>query len=127
LSTKLLSALAAACAIALAAGTTPAFAQTNEPEAAALRATIRQIPIGATVKLKLRDGRRFKAVLFGVADDGVLVKPATRVPVPSLRVAYDELDRIEREEGRLNFARYAGIGAAIGGGALLMLLLSLGG
>jgi hypothetical protein len=127
LSTNFLRALIATCAIAFAACTPPAFAQINHAEVAVRRAISRQIPIGATVKLKLRDGRRFKAVLFGVADDGVVVKPATRIPVSALRVAYDDLDSIEREEGRLNFGRYAGIGAAIGGGALLVLLLALGG
>jgi hypothetical protein len=123
--TKLHSTIAA-CAIATLLGAAPLAAQTLGPEAAARRSAAQQMPIGATVKLRTTDGQRFKAVLFGVDDEGITVKPATRVPVASIRIPFDRLDSMERDEGRIHFGRYIGIGAAVGG-AMLFILSSLGG
>ena len=83
--------------------------------------------VGATVKVTTRDGRRFKAVLFAVNDDGVIVKPATRLPVASEQIPFDRLDTIQREKGRLRIGRYVGTGAAIAGGVMLWLLLGFAG
>src|SRR5262249_55901086 len=91
----------AVCALASLLGAAPLGAQTLGPEGAAVRTVARQIPIGATVKLRTTDGQRFKAVLFGVDGEGITVKPATRIPVASLRIAYGRLDSVERDEGRI--------------------------
>jgi hypothetical protein len=84
-----------------------------------------QIPIGATVKLRTNDGHRMRAVLMAVDESGILVKPATRVPEPSRRVPFDNLDGLDRFEDHVSFPKYIGIGAAIAGGVFLMLLLGL--
>jgi len=86
------------------------------------RARAGQIPIGATVKLRTHGGERMKAVLMAVDGSGILIKPATRVPEPSRRVAFDSLDALERYEDRVSFPKYIGIGAAIAGSVFLMLL-----
>jgi hypothetical protein len=86
------------------------------------RARAGHIPIGATVKLRMHDGERVKAVLMAVEDSGILVKPVTRLPEPSRRVAFDDLDALDRYEDRVSFPKYIGVGAAIAGAAFLILL-----
>jgi hypothetical protein len=117
----------AACALASLIGAAPLDAQTPGPEAAARRTAAGRVPIGATVNVRTADGQRFRAVLFRVDEDGVIVKPATRTPVASVRIPFDRLDSIERDEGGIHFGRYVGIGAAVGGAVLLFLLNGLGG
>jgi hypothetical protein len=119
--------LVVACLLASIAGVAAADAQTIAAESAAHRTVARRIPIGATVLVTTCDGERLKAVLFGVDDDGITVKPATRLPVAARWIPFDRLDAIERHEGRLHFGRYVGAGAAIGGGLLLVLLLGFAG
>ena len=82
------------------------------------------IPIGATVQLRTNDGHRMRAVLMGVDESGILVKPATRVPEPSRRLAFDRLEALDRFEDRVNFPKYIATGAAIAGSLFLMLLAS---
>ena len=86
-----------------------------------------QIPIGATVKLRTSNGERLTAVLLATDASGILVKPATRLPERSRHVSYDDLNRLERYEDRVNFGKYIGIGAAIGGALFLWLIASAGG
>jgi hypothetical protein len=88
----------------------------------AWRADAEQIPIGSTVKLRMRDGERLKAVLFAVGESGITVKPATRVPESSRHISFDRLEALERYEDQVSFGKYAGVGAAIGAGVLLILL-----
>jgi hypothetical protein len=83
-----------------------------------------QIPIGATVKLRTNDGRRMRAVLMGVDQSGILVKPATRIPEPSRRLSFDRLEALDRFEDRVSFPKHIAIGAAIAGSLFLMLLAS---
>ncbi len=104
----------------------PAGAQTPGAEAAARRTVAQEIPIGATVRLRTTDGQRLKAVLFGVDDEGITVKPATRIPRASMRIAFDRLDSLERDEGRIHWGRYIGVGAAVGGAMLFILFGSIG-
>ena len=114
-----------ACAVASLLAVAPLKAQPPSGDAAARRSIAQQMPVGATVKLRTTDGRRLKAVLFSVDEDGITVKPVTRIPVASLKIAFDRIDTMERDEGRLHMGRFTGIGAGAGG-AFLMILLSLG-
>jgi|SRR5689334_4338741 len=101
----------------------PAIAQTVEPgETRVVRSDVEQIPVGATVKLRLKNGERLNAVLFAADETAIRVKPATRWPEPSRRIAYDALQKIERYQDRVSLGKYAGVGAAIGAGVLLTLL-----
>jgi len=101
----------------------PVRARTTErPDARVARAQVEQIPIGATVTLRMRDGERLKAVLFSADEAGIRVKPATRVPEPSRRIAYDQIERIERKQDHVSVGKYVGIGSAIGAGVLLLVL-----
>ena len=120
-----LHAMTAVCAIVSLIGGVPLGAQTVDPEAAVRRSAAQRVPIGATVTLKTRDGQRFKAVLFGIDEEGITVKPATRIPVPAVRIPFDRLDGIDRDEGHLHIGRYVGVGAAVAGILLFVLLHSL--
>jgi hypothetical protein len=88
------------------------------------KARAAQIPIGATVKLRTNDGHRMRAVLMGVDQSGILVKPATRLPEPSRRLPFDRLEALDRFEDRVSFPKYIATGAAIAGSLFLLLLAS---
>jgi hypothetical protein len=101
----------------------PVTAETVElGETRVVRSDAGSIAIGATVKLQLKNGERLKAVLFAADETAIRVKPATRRPEPSRRIAYDAIQKIERYEDRVSLGKYAGVGAAIGAGVLLSLL-----
>ena len=101
----------------------PLGAQSTEtPESRLARTAVDALPIGATVKLRTRDGERLAAVLLSVDEAGIRVKPATRVPERSRLIAFDQIERIERHQDHVSIGKYAGIGGAIGAAVLLLLL-----
>jgi hypothetical protein len=115
--------IALATASLLLFGMMPLRAQTIETaDTQLVRSDVERIPAGATVKLKMRDGERLKAVLFTADESGIRVKPVTRRPEPSRRITYDRIDTIERYQDRVSIGKYAGVGAAIGAGVMLILL-----
>lgn len=61
-------------------------------------------------------------MLFSRDETGIRVKPATRVREPSRQMAYDQIDRIDRDQDHVSVGKYAGIGSAIGAAVLLLLL-----
>ena len=63
-----------------------------------------------------------KAVLLVKDDQGIVVKPATRIPESARRVPYEQLSNVERHEDHVSFGKYIGVGIAIGAAAFLMLL-----
>ena len=102
---------------------TPLGAQPAEtPESQLARTIAGALPIGATVKLRTRNGERLAAVLLSVDEEGIRVKPATRVPERSRPIAFNEIERIERHQDHVSVGKYAGIGGAIGAAVLLLLL-----
>jgi hypothetical protein len=97
--------------------------QTPEtPDAHLARTDVERIPIGATVKMRTHDGEQFKAVLFSADESGIRVKPVTRVPEPSRRIAFDQIERIERDQDHVSVGKYAAVGSAIGAAVMLLLL-----
>ena len=115
--------IALATAFLLLFGLMPLRAQRIEtPDSQLVQSNVEQIPTGATVKLRMRDGERLKAVLFGADESGIRVKPVTRRPEPSFRITYDRIESIERYQDRVSVGKYACVGAAIGAGVMLVLL-----
>ena len=115
--------IALATAFLLLFGLMPLRAQRIEtPDSQLVQSNVEQIPTGATVKLRMRDGERLKAVLFGADQSGIRVKPVTRRTEPSFRITYDRIESIERYQDRVSVGKYAGVGAAIGAGVMLVLL-----
>ena len=86
-----------------------------------------QVPPGTPVKVRLVDGRRFSAVIVQARADDLLLQPRTRQPVPVQPVRYVDIASIERTEGNggLNAAKAVAIGAGVGGGVFLGLLMAL--
>jgi hypothetical protein len=115
--------IALATTILFLFGTMPLRAQRIETaDAQLVRSDVERIPTGATVKLRMRDGERLKAVLFAADESGIRVKPVTRRPEPSRRITYDRIEAIERYQDRVSVGKYAGVGAAIGAGVMLILV-----
>ena len=114
--TDTLKSIAAATLLCLLIAAPLRAQMTETPDARVARAQVEQIPIGATVTLRMRDGERLKAVLFSADEAGIRVKPATRVPEPSRRIAYDQIaDRAQQTTSAS--AKHVGIAALIGAGA----------
>jgi len=101
------------------------FAQTP-PQGAIWRAFAQKVDVATRVKVRLDDGQRVVATLIEANEDGVLVQPRTRVPVPVQRIAYDRIASLERDDARgVGAAKAVAIGVASGVGAFLGTLLIL--
>jgi hypothetical protein len=84
----------------------------------------RQVEVGSELRVRLRDGQRFSAMIVSAAEDAVLLQPKTRRPVDVQRVAYSEIESLERrKQGGMTVAKAVGIGAGIGAGVFFGFLL----
>jgi len=75
------------------------------------RGFVEKVDAGSELNVRLRDGKRFRAVLVGVRPDAVLLQPKTRMTVPVQSVPYDAIASLER---RQQSGTSAGKAAAIG-------------
>jgi hypothetical protein len=83
-----------------------------------------KLEVGASVKVRLDDGRRFTATLVQAQQDALLLQPKTRVPVAVQPVAYETIVSIERvRNGGIGPGKAAAIGVATGVGAFFATLL----
>jgi hypothetical protein len=84
-----------------------------------------KLETGKALKVRLKNGQRFKATLLDVSDTAMTLQPKTRAAVPPQRVAFDEIETLEvdRGNGGGTIARAVGIGAAVGAGAFLGLMM----
>jgi len=91
------------------------------------RAFAQRIDAGSRVKVSLDDGRSVVATLIDAGDDGLLLQPRTRIPVPVQRIAYDRIVSIERDKqrGGIGAGKAIAIGVASGVGAFLGTLMIL--
>jgi len=89
------------------------------------RGFVEKVDVGTELNVRLRDGKRFKAVLVGRDANGVLLQPKTRSTVPVQNVAYDAIASLERRQtgGGMNAAKAAGIGIGSGVAAFFAILL----
>jgi hypothetical protein len=71
----------------------------------AWRTYVGKLPVGARVRVEVRGGERFTAVLVGLDNDHLLLQPAGRRPEPVRRVRIDTIDR-------LRLAEHQGLGLA---------------
>ncbi len=79
-----------------------------------------QLPIGSIVKIRTKDGERLTAILFVVDAAAITVKPKTRYPEAARRIAFSQLEDLEPQQAGVSYAKYAGIGAAVGASTLLI-------
>ena len=111
-------ALIAALMVTASASAERAPARQDSPEL--WRRFAEQLPIGSIVKIRTKDGERLTAILFVVDATAITVKPKTRYPEPSRRIAFGQLDDLEMQRPGVNYAKYAGIGAAVGASSMLL-------
>ena len=98
-----------------------AHAQVVGPEI--WRAFAEKIDTGATLKVRLVNGKRFKATLLQVSPNGMTVQPKTRVPVPPQVVTFADIASLEVDTGKgASMAKAVAIGAAVAAGAFFSLM-----
>ena len=92
-------------------------------EASQWRKVAGSIALGSKVKIHLVDGRRVTGTLMRVDDTAVMVKKNTRMPEPAVTIAFDRIQRLERDQGGMSFAKALGIAAATGAGIMTTLFV----
>ena len=98
-------------------------AASAQEEAAVMQRYVERLPVGTDVKVRLKQGERFRATLIGVEADEVILKPRTRVPEPQRRVRVADVEMIEPQTGGINVAKAIAIGIGAGGASFLGLML----
>jgi hypothetical protein len=102
--------------------------QTPTDTAIVWRSYAEKLTVGSTVLVRTTSGDRITGVLMLVDENGVRVKPKTRIPEPSRRIGFAELDDLRVIPLRPVSATKAVIaGAAIGAGVFVSILLALAG
>lgn len=87
------------------------------------RAFADRIQPGTTLKIRLIDGKRFKATLLQVSPEGMTVQAKTRVPVPPQMVSFAEVASLEVDTGKgASMAKAVAIGAGVAAGAFFGLM-----
>jgi hypothetical protein len=87
-----------------------------------------RVEVGTELKVRLNDGRRFRATLVGTRDTAMLVQPKARIPVPIQAVPFEDVSQIERTKPGIGAGKAVAIGVATGVGAffgILALMLSV--
>jgi hypothetical protein len=86
----------------------------------------RQVQVGSELRVRLRNGQQFTAGLVSAAEDALLLQPKTRRPVDVQRVAYSEIESLERrKQGGMSVAKAVGLGVGVGAGVFLGFLLMM--
>ena len=84
-----------------------------------------KLPIGATVQVRTTDGKRQTAILAIVDPEGITLESRTRVPEPPRRVPYDDIEQLALKKNGGSVAKAVAIGAGIGAGTFVGLLMLL--
>lgn len=83
-----------------------------------------KIELGTEVRVGLRDGKDFHAILVGVRETTVLLQPKVRVAVPVQEIPYSAIASMERHKsGGVGAGKAAAIGVATGVGTFFGILL----
>jgi hypothetical protein len=91
-----------------------------QEEAVAFKELAANIPLGSRVTVESRDGRRLRATLMAVSEDGIVVKRESRIPEAAVSIPFAQLTRLQREtKSGFSVGKAIGIGLAAGVGAIL--------
>jgi hypothetical protein len=86
-------------------------------------AFVEKLEPGKTLKVRLKNGQRFKATLLQVSPDAMTVQPRTRAAVPPQRVAFEHIETLEIDHARgVGIGKAVAIGAGVAAGAWLALM-----
>jgi hypothetical protein len=99
----------------------PAPAMGAQDATGAWRTVAAAIDPGREVHVRLESGQRFRATLVEARENGVLLQPKTRVPVPVQEVRYADIVSLEQHKNG-NAGRVIAIGVATGAGVFLAIL-----
>jgi hypothetical protein len=87
------------------------------------RAFAEKLEPGKTLKIRLKDGSRFRATLLHVSPDAMTVQPRTRAAVPPQRVLFDRIETMEVDHGKgVGIGKAVAVGASVAAGAWLALM-----
>ena len=78
------------------------------------RGFVENVDPGTEINVRLRDGKRFRAILVGARPDSVLLQPKTRITVPVQSVPYDAIASLERRPKGMGAGKAAAIGVGSG-------------
>ena len=109
--------------VGLLAGPT-AHAQPQD-SAAMWRTFAQQLPVGALVRVRTRDGRNLEGHLVQATGDAMRLNLKTRMPVPIREIAFADVDTIDRRQEGWSPGAKVFLGIGIGAGAALIVFLAL--
>ncbi|HUQ86467.1 MAG TPA: hypothetical protein VM096_02850 [Vicinamibacterales bacterium] len=110
-----------ACVTLMAFIAAPLRAQDRTVETTALSSMAATLQPGAFVEIRLKDGTHFKGTFMQRLDDGVVVKPRTRIAVPARQVALADVESIDPAKQGMSPAKKVLIGIGVGFAALTVL------
>jgi hypothetical protein len=84
-----------------------------------------KLPIGSTVRVRTSDGKRLTAVLAVVDEESIILEGGTRIPEPPRRIPFDQLSQLELKQKGSSIGKSIAVGAAVGAGTFLGVLLIL--
>ena len=115
------------CGATLAQQRVASPAQNRRPdsEVALMADYIRQLPIGAKVRVTLDSGRSIRGTLMRHDSDPIVVQRRTRVPEPPIEIGVREILALELDTQNGTSARNVAAGAAAAAGVTLGVLLLL--
>ena len=97
-----------------------ASAQGAPRDADAWRALTNALAPGAFITVRTKDGMRVRGTLVQHVDNGILVKPKTRLPSPMRSIAFDEIEELERAKHGMNPGAKVVLGTGIGVATFLL-------
>lgn len=102
---------------------TEPVASASDP--AVMAAYVRQLPLGARVRVSLADGQVIHGTLMKTDDDPIVVQRRTRIPETPLRIAIKDVRGLELEGKGTGMGRVVAVSIATGVGAALGFLMIL--
>lgn len=119
------SIVSSGCASAPALNSQGVRTTPNAETRAVLAEFVQSLPTGSRIKASLDDGQRIRGTLMKVTADAVVIQLRTRVPEPPVEVPLDRLRTVELDRPNGSVGRTIAIGAAVGAGAALAVLMTL--
>ncbi len=93
-------------------------------EMTALRGLAQSIPLGTRVNVQTTGGRRLKATLMAVSEEGIVVKREGRISEAAVAIPFREIIQLHRDESSgMGFAKALGVGLGAGAAAMLTAFL----
>ena len=96
----------------------------GRPDRSVLVSYVTQLPVGARVKVTRLSGDHVRGTLMKATGEEIVVQRHTRIPETPVTIAIDDVRAVEIETPS-NTGRSIAIGAAVGAGAALGVLLIL--